>query len=73
MAGEFTTADQVLAQAFDTADNDPSMSSEAMATALLCSLLSKMSKTQSRKNLDQLIAYHLDSQDDDEFVVTRGC
>ena len=73
MAGEFKTAEQILSQAFENADSDSTMSTDAMGTALLCTLLSTLSKTQSRKSLDQLIAYHLDSQEEDEFVVTRGC
>ncbi len=73
MTGEFSLAKQVVADAIEMAEAENNMDKDAMTIALLRELLCHLEKTHSRSDLDNLIAYQLDSQDRDEFLVTRGC
>ena len=73
MAGEYAVARQLIADAIGSAETESTMDSQAMAIALLRELLGQLASSHSRKDLDNLIQYQLDSQDSDEFLVTRGC
>lgn len=73
MSGEHQAAEQILNSALTKADNDPSMSRDALANALLGQLLSEQSKTRNKADLMSFIEFQLDNLSEDEFVVTRGC
>jgi len=73
MSGEHKAAEQILNNALTQADDDPSMSRDALANALLGQLLSEQSKTRSKADLMSFIEFQLDNLSEDEFVVTRGC
>lgn len=73
MSGEHQAAEQILNSALTQADNDPSMSRDALANALLGQLLSEQSKTRNKADLMSFIEFQLDNLSEDEFVVTRGC
>ena len=72
MAGEYKLARELLGSAAEKASEDRTMSPETLNQALLVELLSDLCKQHSRKQLDDMIAYHLDHLGEDEFVVTRG-
>jgi hypothetical protein len=55
------------------AADDPAMSPEVMDGALLSALFASMLQSRSRKDLQSLVAFQLESAGEDEFVVTRGC
>lgn len=72
MSGETGLAKEVLAQALDTAQSDPSKSEDSLLHALLGEVLNHLSQSRSRADLDSFISYHLDNQGEDEWVITRG-
>lgn len=72
MAGEYEVARKTIAHALDLATEDRAMSPEAMADALLASLLTHLSRLRTRKNLMSFIEFQLEAAGEDEFVITRG-
>ncbi|MEO1657389.1 MAG: hypothetical protein AAFR65_06680 [Pseudomonadota bacterium] len=73
MSGETSLAKDALAGALATARSDASQSEDSLLHALLGEVLTELSKSRSRKDLDSFIGYHLDNLGEDEWVVTRGC
>ncbi|MBU3070013.1 hypothetical protein KOI40_09280 [Aestuariicella sp. G3-2] len=73
MAGEFLIAQEHIQSAISKADNDRSMSTEAMSRALLTELLTQLAKHHSPEELKALLLYQLEQVAEDEFVITRGC
>lgn len=73
MAGEFLIAQEHIQSAILKADNDRSISTEAMTRALLTELLNQLAKHHSPDELKALLLYQLDQVAEDEFVITRGC
>lgn len=73
MVGEYKLAKELLADAMDEASKRNDMCTDAMANAVLTSTLDHMVKTTSREELQRLFQYSLDSLEEDEFLVTRGC
>lgn len=55
------------------ARDDTGMSGQTMTEALQVLVLGKLSGGQTRKALDELISFQLDSLGEDAFVVTRAC
>lgn len=72
MAGESQLAKSVLEDALARAEDDPSMSADTLANALLTALLGHLVTTRSRADLKSLIEFELDAAGEDEFVITRG-
>ena len=73
MAGEYDVARNCITQALDAAEQDRGMSTQAMADALLATVLSHMLKGRTRKDLMSFIEFQIEASDEDEFVITRGC
>lgn len=73
MVGEYKVAKEVVAKVITDAENQNDMCTDAMANAMFTSILGHMIKTNDRKALEHLFYYSLDSLDEDEFLVTRGC
>ena len=72
MSGEYEVARTSITQALDLAAADRAMSPEAMADALLASLLTHLVKVRTRKDLMSFIEFQLEAAGEDEFVITRG-
>ena len=72
MSGEYAVARKTVAQALGLASEDRSMSPEAMADALLATLLTQLIKVRTRKDLMSFIEYQIEAAGEDEFVITRG-
>lgn len=72
MSGEYDVARKTIAQALDLASEDRSMSPQAMADALLATLLTHLVKVRTRKDLMSFIEFQIEAAGEDEFVITRG-
>ncbi len=73
MAGEYKVAKELLTQATDVANDTSGMSTDMMTRAMLSETLRQLMATQSLKQVKDLIDYELESLDETEFVITRGC
>lgn len=73
MSGEYTKAAQIVEAALEDATASPSMSPEALSSAMLGILLQKQSSQQSKADILSFVQFQLDNLEEDEFVVTRGC
>jgi len=73
MAGEFDLARETVGAALARAAEDPRMSPEVMQSALLQTVLVELARHRTRKDLQSLVEFQLESCGEDEFVITRGC
>lgn len=73
MAGEYRIAQTALDQAKQEAENNPSMSTDALINTLLGLLLSEQASSRSKADVLSFVEHHLDNLGDDEHVITRGC
>ena len=73
MAGEASYAQQLVTDAMNHADNDPSLSKDAMGRAIINAVLSEYRKYRNVADITSELHYIIDNLDEDEFVITRGC
>lgn len=73
MAGEYAIAKEIVTDALAQAQERSDMDTESLTNALLTTLLGTMMQNHSRPDLERFVEYALDSLDEDEFLVTRGC
>jgi hypothetical protein len=73
MSGETTIAKEMIAGAMAQAEQDPGMSEDSMAHAILSAILTTLCASRSRRDIDNYIEFELDNQDDSDTVITRGC
>ncbi|MEM7741020.1 MAG: hypothetical protein AAF225_09495 [Pseudomonadota bacterium] len=72
MAGETTLARQLITDGLSRAKADGAQSEDSLLRALLGEVLSELSKSRKRADLDSFINHHLDNLGEDEWVITRG-
>ncbi len=73
MAGEYAMATQIVADALATAQERTDVDAESLMNALLTTLLGTMMQTHTRSDVERFVQYALESLNEDEFLVTRGC
>lgn len=73
MAGEYAMAKEIVAGALASAQKRSDMDAESLSNALLTTLLGTMMQTHSRPDVERFVQYSLESLNEDEFLVTRGC
>jgi len=73
MSGETTIAKDIISTAMAQAEQDPGMSEDSMAHAILSEILANLSGSRSRRDIDNYIEFELDNQADSDMVITRGC
>ena len=73
MSGVNTIAKNLVADAMAQAEQDPSMSSDSMAHAILSQVLMTLSEFRSRKDIENYIEYDLENMVESDMVITRGC
>ncbi len=71
VSGENTRAKQLIKQAITEAEASTSMCSDSVALAILSQVLTVLSETRSRKDLEQYIEYDLDNMIESDMVITR--
>ena len=73
MSGVNTIAKNLVSDAMELSEQDPSMDADAMGHAILSQILMTLSKSRTRKDIENYIEYDLDNQVDSDIVITRGC
>jgi len=73
MAGEYTIATKVVADAIKEAEDANNMCPETMANALLGQVLSQMSKNKTRADVESYVNFELDNLGGEFMIATRGC
>lgn len=73
MTGVTTIANELIAGAMATAEQDSTLDTDAMAHAILSGVLAALSANRSRKDIDNFIEFELDNLLDSDMVITRGC
>jgi hypothetical protein len=73
MAGEYTIATKLVADAVKEAKDTHSMCPETMANALLGQVLSQMSRNKTRADVESYINFELDNLGGEFMIATRGC
>lgn len=73
MAGEYLVAQQAVEHALEEASASTKMSEDAMCLALFTELVGRMATTNSKQQLTDLLHFQLESLDNSEHVITRGC
>jgi hypothetical protein len=73
MAGEAPYAQQIVTDAMKHADNEPSLSKDAMGRAIINAVLSEYRQYRTVADIASELQYIIDNLDEDEFVITRGC
>jgi hypothetical protein len=73
MTGEATHAQQLVTGAMERADRDSSLSKDAMGRAIVNAVLGEYRKYRSADDIASELRYIIDTLDEDDFVITRGC
>jgi hypothetical protein len=73
MAGESPYAQQLVTQAMQHADREPTLSKDAMGRAIINAVLDEYRKYRTSQDIGSELQYIVDNLDEDEFVITRGC
>ena len=73
MAGEYTIATKVVADAIQEAEDANSMCPETMATALLGQVLAQMTKNKTRADVESYVNFEMDNLAGEFMIATRGC
>jgi len=73
LSGESVYANQVVEQAWQEATKKTEMDSDAMGRAIIQAVVERYLKYRTIADIGQELEYLVDSMDDDDPVVTRGC
>ncbi len=73
MSGESNFAGTIVNQAFTDAEARPDMDVDAMGRALIQAVVTRYLTYRSVADVSQELSYLVESLDDDDPVVTRGC
>ena len=73
MSGESVYANKIVEQAWQEANNIAAMDSDAMGRAIIQAVVERYLKYRTIDDIGQELDYLVESMDDDEPVVTRGC
>ncbi|MEZ0150292.1 MAG: hypothetical protein AB9Q19_13415 [Candidatus Reddybacter sp.] len=73
MSGESVYASKVVEQACQDATDRSEMDSDAMGRAIIQAVVERYLKYRTIGDVGQELEYLVESMDDDEPVVTRGC
>ncbi|MBQ0719019.1 MAG: hypothetical protein KBT88_11660 [Gammaproteobacteria bacterium] len=73
MSGESVYANEIVEQAWQEATDRSEMDSDAMGRALIQAVVERYLKYRTIGDVGQELEYLVESMDDDEPVVTRGC
>ncbi len=73
MSGESVYANKVVEQAWQEATKRSEMGSDAMGRAIIQAVVERYLKYRTIDDVGQELEYLVESMDDDEPVVTRGC
>ena len=73
MSGESVYANKIVEQAWQDATDSAEMDSDAMGRAIIQSVVERYLKYRTIDDVGQELEYLVESMDDDEPVVTRGC
>lgn len=73
MSGESVYANKIVEQAWLQATDSAAMDSDAMGRAIIQAVVERYLKYRTIDDIGQELDYLVESMDDDEPVVTRGC
>jgi hypothetical protein len=73
MSGESVYANKIVEQAWQQATDSAAMDSDAMGRAIIQAVVERYLKYRTIDDIGQELDYLVESMDDDEPVVTRGC
>ena len=73
MSGESVYAKEIVGQAWQDAGEKTEMDSDAMGRAIIQAVVEKYLQYRSIADVGQELEYLVESMDDDDPVVTRGC
>lgn len=73
MSGESHFANTIVDQAFTDVETRPDMNADAMGRALIQAVVARYLTYRSIADVSQELTYLVESLDDDDPVVTRGC
>jgi len=73
VSGESVYANQIVEQAWQEATDKAEMDSDAMGRAIIQAVVERYLKYRTIGDVGQELEYLVESMDDDEPVVTRGC
>lgn len=66
-------AKQLIDDAMAKADQDPNFDRDMVGRAIIAAVLDSWKTYRKPKDIAQELQYTIDTLDEDEFVVTRGC
>ncbi|OUS13125.1 hypothetical protein A9Q89_03775 [Gammaproteobacteria bacterium 53_120_T64] len=73
MSGESVYGNEIVEQAWQVASQSSEMDSDAMGRAIIQAVVERYLKYRSIGDVAQELEYLVESMDDDDPVVTRGC
>lgn len=73
MSGETIYAQTIVRDAMKLARQDPAYSEDAMGRAIIDAVLAEYRRYRSVQDIGDELRYIVDTIDEDEFVITRGC
>ena len=73
MSGESTYAQKLVRDALLTAQRDPACSEDAMGRAIIDAVIAEYRRYRTARDIADELRYLIETIDQDEFVITRGC